>query len=190
MPDIDLDLIEKLDQQATPGPWRDSQEPPPVRNGYFDSHCIDDSIPVESRGTQFALGVAVGVTSRPCDAALIAYYRTACPKLAREVRRLRQENERLDEELQQCDEAAGYDGNREGLPAVIRRLRAQLESAERVVEAARMANEHLRRCLHEIECQEDHDMAGVECPKAEADRHFRELRQRLRAHDAQAKERE
>lgn len=85
----EIDELERLMTAATPGPWRDEREPPPTRNRWFETH---DGAPIESRGTHFALGVAVGVTAEPRDAAAIVALHNAAPALieaAREVERLR-----------------------------------------------------------------------------------------------------
>lgn len=85
----EIDELERLMTAATPGPWRDEREPPPTRNRWFETH---DGAPIESRGTHFALGVAVGVTAEPRDAAAIVALHNAAPaliKAAREVERLR-----------------------------------------------------------------------------------------------------
>ena len=70
---------------ASPRPWTPSREPRPASNRYFDRHTTDGSTPIESRGTQFALGVAVGVTSDPVDADAIAFWRNNADTLARAV---------------------------------------------------------------------------------------------------------
>jgi hypothetical protein len=73
--------LRHLLSEATPGPWRPEREPPPIRNDYFDRHMRDDSSPIESTGTAFAFGTAVGVTSQRQDAQLIAAAVNALPKL-------------------------------------------------------------------------------------------------------------
>lgn len=64
----DLEL-RRLAEGATPGPWRNHREPPPVVNLWFDANHGE---PVESRGTAFAFGVAVAVVAEKKDARYIA----------------------------------------------------------------------------------------------------------------------
>lgn len=67
----ELDEIERLAKAATPGPWRPEREPPPVGNAWFDE-LPTGAVPIESRGTAFALGVAVAGAARRADAEHIA----------------------------------------------------------------------------------------------------------------------
>lgn len=112
---IDLDLIEKLDREATPRPWT-VNDPPPSQDGSAQVRAEASTIP-----TRCLIPFRI---IHENDAALIAHYRTACPELAREVRRQRQMLEQYVEDNCRLEHEIAW-------------LRARLESAERVVEAAR-----------------------------------------------------
>jgi hypothetical protein len=113
---------------ATPGPWRPEREPPPVSSDFFDRHTKDGSTPIESTGTSFALGVAVGVTFLRDDAAFIASARTGVPRLIAALGEALEklvENDRL--RVEQCDaEKAALLAERD---ATIAELRLALGSA-------------------------------------------------------------
>lgn len=65
--------LRALERDALPGPWRAKRAS--ASNDWFDRHTADGSTPLESTGTAFALGVAIGVTADPGDAKLIAALR-------------------------------------------------------------------------------------------------------------------
>lgn len=65
-----------LDAKATPGPWEDRADQD--CDGYSYLQRADGEFSADPVGTSYA----------HADAALIAYYRTAAPALAREVERL------------------------------------------------------------------------------------------------------
>ena len=67
-------------EKATPGPWRPEREPPPCKGVWVDD-LPDGSVPVESTGTAFALGVAVAASPRNEDATFIAHAREDVPML-------------------------------------------------------------------------------------------------------------
>lgn len=76
---VDRERLRVLLAASTPRPWR--AERYNCFNDYFVRHTADRSTPIESTGTSFGLGMAVGVTSVKPDAALIAAAVNALPEL-------------------------------------------------------------------------------------------------------------
>lgn len=85
--------VRELDAAATKGPW--SSHPPvsPYKDGRW-SVCDDRTNTL----ARVNVGIRVPGVERQ-DAALIAYYRTACPQLAVECERLRERVRVLEEAL-------------------------------------------------------------------------------------------
>ena len=102
MSEIDDTIVEvlRLDEEATPGPW-DYWFEVGTRLGPDREHPI--ALVKQMRRASCPGGVrGAGVDA---DAALITYYRTAAPALAREVQRLQIILEACDERSQMCLEA-------------------------------------------------------------------------------------
>ena len=111
----EIDKLERIVKAATPAPWRDEREPFPVRNPWFERH---DGAPIESRGTPFGLGVAVGVTAEPRDAAAIAALHNAAPALIDAARDLLWHEERNGTRAEQEAEDAELDAERARVDAL------------------------------------------------------------------------
>ncbi len=75
---IDLNAIRARVNAATPGPW--VAERTDCGNFWFDA-MPKHSTPIESRGTQFMLGVAVGAAAEQHDAEFISHARGDIPML-------------------------------------------------------------------------------------------------------------
>lgn len=69
-----IDEIKARWKKTTPAPWRSKRQYLPSVNPWFEEHCKNRAIPIESTGTQFALGCAVAVVpeGNHADAAAIA----------------------------------------------------------------------------------------------------------------------
>ena len=117
----------RLDEEATPGPW-DYWFEVGTRLGPDREHPI--ALVKQMRRASCPGGVrGAGVDA---DAALITYYRTAAPALARSVQRLQAEVERLrlehaEERLVSCCEGhdLGYDAGRRAGQEAMRETCAQ-----------------------------------------------------------------
>jgi hypothetical protein len=83
-----LAAIRERLEKATPGPW--VPERTDASNVWFDS-LPEMHVPIETRGTSFALGMAVGATTGPRDAVFVAAARDDVPWLLDEVDRLEHE---------------------------------------------------------------------------------------------------
>lgn len=84
-----MHIVTKLRQMlkaATSRPWRQARTPD-VRNVWFDALPYD-ATPIESTGTVFACGVAVGGMARAEDAALVTEVINALPELLDRVKAL------------------------------------------------------------------------------------------------------
>jgi hypothetical protein len=147
----------RLDEEATPGPW--------------GRRSSDRDAQVRDANDQIMASVAYPQSSY-ANAALIAYYRTAAPALAREVQRLQAEVERLrlehaEERLVSCCEGhdLGYDaGRRAGQEAMRERCLQACEdiilfsrSAEGIHLAAdmRCMRSHLLQAIRALEVSDD-----------------------------------
>ncbi len=92
----ELAEIERLDREATPGPWRRWAQPEGVACFWKDA-LPPGSICLESTGTVFALGVAVAAIPEGCDAdsQIVATSRDLMPRLARDLAAERETSKRL-----------------------------------------------------------------------------------------------
>lgn len=106
MPDLQalLDQIDRLDQEATKGPWTTGENDETGLKYFGTGYCDCCIPPIPSAG------VILGETGR-AEAEFIALARTALPKLAAAVRAVMDlEDESLDGDLQgyEIDQYVGY----------------------------------------------------------------------------------
>ncbi len=176
MSDINETIAEvlRLDAEATPGPWSDRYTPEggdvevltdlPVKwaanlpEGYapgrWDARTICDLL---ARRGAMRPGLPHG--QRVADAALIAYYRTAAPALAREVKRLQAEVERLQAEVErlQAEVERLQDGHRAGQEAM--RERCMGVCSELILRARVCAGDD--EGLRDLRCLESHMLRAI-----------------------------
>lgn len=84
--------LDRLCCLATPAPWR-AERHEGANCVWFD-RLPEGSIPIESTGTSFALGVAVGASPNEADARFIAAARTMVPAVTTRVWQLEEERQR------------------------------------------------------------------------------------------------
>lgn len=140
----DLARWDVLEKAATPGEWRAEREPAPVTNEWFDG-LPAGSVPIESTGTIFALGVAVGASPTKADAAFIAEARTAVPALCAALRAAWAERDRRLDPASAQAELARMAEDRDGWQRqATHECGAKLAAIARAVAAESERDEHAR----------------------------------------------